>query len=179
MARPKDFWVDLIKGENPVRPWDKLILGGDVWPGILAQFTPEVSLGYDVSKFMTSFNSTDGPSYKIRITDKGYDPAKIKAVLQLWDIDQWEDAKILLPKYSPKTTSKTRTAYDIIHPACALLGIKSVIITRISPPMPVGQTLLLEMDMVQWFEGTPFKTTRPSGGALPTFFAQPPDTGPR
>lgn len=174
-----DFWIDYLKGQNPIRPWDKLVLGKDVWPGILQKFTPVASLGYDVSKFMVSFNSTDGPSYKVRITDKGYEPALIQATLQIWTVEQYADLKLLLPLYSPKTTSKTRTAYDITHPACALLGVKSVILTKVSVPLPVAQTLLIDFDMVQWFEGTPFKTTRPSGGALPTFFAQPPDTGPR
>lgn len=174
-----DFWIDYLAGQNPIRPWDKLILGGDVWPGILSQFTPVASLGYDVSKFMVSFNQQTGPTYKVRITDKGFDPALIKAVLQVWTVEQYADLKLLLPEYTPKTTSRTRTAYDITHPSCSLMGIKSVILTRVSVPLPVGQTLMVEFDMVQWFEGTPFKTTRPSGGALPTFFAQTPDTGPK
>jgi hypothetical protein len=168
-----DFWIDYLKGQNPIRPWDKLILGGDIWPGILAQFTPEVSLGYDVSKFMSAFDAKNGPTYKIRITDKGYEPAKLRAVLQVWTVEQWADLKAVLPKYSPKQTSKTRNAFDITHPACSVLGVKSVIVTRISPPLPINQTLLLEIDMVQWFEGTPFKTTRSSGGALPTFTVDP------
>lgn len=160
-----DFWVDYLKGMTPIRPWDKLVLGNYVWPG-LAIVEPSVKLSFEVAKQNTQTDASQPPAYKIRIADKGYEPAQIRALLQVWTVDQWADLKALLPKFSPKTNSKTRDAYDISHPATTLLGIKSVIVNSIAVRSPVNQTLYVEFEMTQWFTGLPFKVVRPNGGPL-------------
>lgn len=160
-----DFWVDYLKGMNPIRPWDKLVLGGYTWPGI-AIVEPSVKLSFDVAKQNTQTNAAMPPEYKLRIADKGYDPGGVRALLAVWTVEDWADLKALLPKFSPKTTSKTRDAYDISHPATTLLGIKSVIVNEITVRSPVNQTLYVEFVMTQWFSGLPFKVVRPNGGPL-------------
>lgn len=163
-----DFWVDERKGESPIRTWDKLILGGVTWPGICT-IEPGVTLGVDVVKLITNINAiseTSPPIYKARLSDKGYNPATARALVAVWEKDQWEDLEETAAKFSPKQTSKIRDAYDILHPSTAVLGIDSVIITGLRLRHPVNQTLVCEIELLQWFPSMPFKKVRPNGGAL-------------
>lgn len=192
MALDSDFWIDLLKGESPIRVWDKLTLGGITFPG-LCKIETGTSLELDVAKFIKKGQSaTDPPIYNIRLTDRGYAPGDVRAMIAIWEQDQWEDMKETLPKFSPRTGSDDkgkpngpsgpvatraksqqqqnlagRDAFDIVHPATALLGISSVLVRGVRILPIEEQTLVVVMDMIQYF---PTRTDWPrpvhtSGGA--------------
>lgn len=181
-----DFWVDLTKGESVVRVWDKLTLGGITFPGLCSLQT-SVGLDLEVAKYQLAPPSGSNPAkFQISLTDKGYAPGSVQAIVQIWDQDQWEDMKETLPKFSPRSGAKTsgplgapginqksallsakgRDAFDIAHPATALLGIDAVIINRVSVMPIVEQTLFVQLEMTQYFPQTGQRVLHSSGGAL-------------
>ena len=161
-----DYWVDLLKGESPIREWDKLILGDVTWPG-LCTFEPSISMGVDVAKLNTNPNAKDDPpKFEARLVDKGYNPGDLRAIVSVWEQDQWEDLKETMRIFRPSPSGKITDAYDILHPATALLGITTVIIIGIAVRHPINQTLSVELTMKQWFPRLPHKTTRPNGGPI-------------
>lgn len=186
-GRDTDFWIDLNKGESPIRVWDKLILGGVVFPGLCRISGSGVGAGVDVAKYQVKAPSgTDPAQFDITLTDKGYNPGTLRATIEVWDVDQWEDFKETLPQFSPRTGTKYgsglagsqaafaknakvkgRDAFDIVHPATALLGIDSVIVLNVSVPEVMDQTLVTVIDMMQYFPATGIRNLR-SGGAAAT-----------
>lgn len=186
MALDSDFWVDLKKGESPIRIWDKLTLGGITFPGI-AGVECSVGLDLEVAKYQTRLPAGTQPAqFQIGLVDKGYAPGDVRAFIQVWTLDQWEDLKETLPKFSPRSgdkqgsalggtpnnpsaktaNAKGRDAFDISHPATALLGISSVIVKKISLPMIMDQTLIVTMDMIQYFPQAGVRVLHSSGGAI-------------
>lgn len=162
------FWVDQIKGDSVLRAWDQLVLGGETFPG-LCQIEPSVELSVDVVKWVTNPNSIDEnnpPKYEARLVDKGYGPGRLRATVAVWTPDQWRDLQDVLPRYTPKEAQDIRDAFDILHPATKLIGITSVLVTKVTLRPPVMQTLYVELEMLQWFPRSPFKKVRPNGGAL-------------
>lgn len=159
------FWVDMKKGESPIRQWDKLVLGGVVWPG-LCKIWPVKELAVDVSKQKDSKGKPKSPT----LTDNGYNPSKVKAVVQVWEQKDWERLEVILGQCAPKQGSTVRDAYVIIHPATTLLGIKSVIITGVSVNPPEEQTLSIELTLLEYFPETAppatAKKVHSSGGPL-------------
>ncbi len=197
MANDSDFWIDLKKGESPIRLWDKLTLGGITWPGLCLVETG-VGLDIDVAKFPTKLASGTSPAqFQITLTDNGYAPGDVNAIVQIWTQEQWEDLQETLPKFSPRSgnqqgssignsnprlsvlpvsnpnaksiAAKGRDAFDIVHPATALLGIDSVIVKRIRL-LPISeQTLFVQLEMLQYFPQTGRKLTHSSGGPVVGF----------
>jgi len=181
-----DFWVDLTKGESVVRVWDKLTLGGITFPG-LASVQASVGLDLEVAKYQLALpDGTNPAKFQISLTDKGYAPGTVQAIIQIWDKDQWEDMKDTIPKFSPRSGDKTsgslgaagvnqksallsakgRDAFDIVHPTTALLGIDAVIVTKVSL-MPIAeQTLFVQLEMTQYFPQTGHRVLHSSGGAM-------------
>lgn len=151
-----EHWID---PENPESVWDKLYLGGETWPG-LASVEPIQQRAIAVAK-----KRGKEPT----LTDNGYDPGEVKAVLQIWTAEQWAELKVLIPRFSPRKNDTVRTPLDIWHPTTSLLGIDSVVIRHIAPRQPVNQIMLFEINMVQWFPETTRgsrSTGRSDGGSL-------------
>lgn len=162
------YWTDEVKGESVLRAWDKLVLGDYQFPGIW-QIEPTAALGVDVAKWITNQNSIDEdnpPKFEARLVDKGFDAGRMRATGQVWTSEQWRDLQDVLPRFTPKESSDIRDAFDILHPATKLLGIESVLVTKVTLRPPVMQTLIIEMELLQWFPRSPFKKVRPNGGAL-------------
>ncbi len=190
MARDTDFWIDLNKGESPIRVWDKLTLGGVTFPGI-CQVECAVDLDISVEKFRKTLPSGTTPSkFLTSMIDGGYNPGKVRATIIIWEKDQWEDMKETLPKFSPvsgdkymsadtaellaldgasptrsKATGKGRDAFDISHPATHLLGISTVIVKGVAIPPVIDQTFTVIMDLWQYFPETPFARNQYTKGA--------------
>jgi hypothetical protein len=161
-----DFWVDTVRGESPLRPWDQLQLGTVILPG-LWQVTPAAKISFDVAKQNTNIaNPTAPPKFRITITDKGYEPAQVKARGAIWTLEDWNVLQKVLPQIAPKKTTSTRSAWDIVHPATKLLGIDQVIINGVTVNPPVNQTLIVDIDMTQYFPQTKIFILHSSGGPL-------------
>jgi hypothetical protein len=163
-AEGDDYWVDTIQGEDVLRPWDKLVLGGNgaswTFPG-LWQLEPKVSIGFDVAKILTNAGNSAAtppqpPEFDIRLTPKGYDPATINVTGEIWTAADWQTLKSLLPQVSPcKGNTSAPRAFDLTHPACNLLGIDQIIITSVGFPRIVDQTLTIQMTFLQYFPQGP------------------------
>lgn len=193
-----EFWVDEKKGESVIRVWDQLTLGGITFPG-LCMIEAGTKLEIIPNKYLQKeARGTTPAQYQISLSDKGYAPGRVKATIQIWTKEQWEDLEETLPKFTPRwgtkqgsgigTTQeevgvsagalslsqnakrkpdvKGRDAFEIIHPSCALLGIDAVIVTDVLLPAIVGQTLTVQMDMIQYFPQTGIKKLYSSGGDL-------------
>ncbi len=176
-----NFWIDLRKGDSVITAWDKLKLGGVVFPG-LCQIAPEVSCETDIAKWLKKLATKTTPAeFIITLTDKGYVPGIVRATIMVWEEDQWEDLKETLPQFSPRkkaftaladdaTATRTkgagRDAFDITHPATALLGIDSVIVTKVGLPQLIDQTLYVDMSFMQYYPQTGHRVLHSSGGSL-------------
>lgn len=91
------------------------------------------------------------------------------------DVGESAGALSLSPNAKRKPNVKGRDAFEIIHPACALLGLDAVIVTEVILPPIVGQTLTVQMNMIQYFPQTGKRNLYSSGGDLsPEDFDVPP-----
>jgi hypothetical protein len=167
-----EFWINTEKLESPIRAWDKLTLGGITFPGIV-RLSTGVNITLEPNKVQTKAASGDKPAqFAISLADRGYNAAKVRATIEVWTKEQWEDLEETLPKFTPRTGEKQgssiggtannpnaqrtkgikgRDAFDIVHPATALLGITAVIVEAVSLPEIVDQTLVVTLDMLQYF----------------------------
>lgn len=188
-----EFWVDEAQGESVVRSWDKLQLGNIVFPGI-ARVDIGVGLDIQPSKVLEAeAQGTNPAKFKIGLTDNGYQPARVKATIEIWDRDQWEDMKETLPKFTPVSGDKqgssiggnssllgtdrrnprakrlagsARDAFDILHPAANLLGVNHVIVNFVTIQPIAQQTFTVVLDMIQYFPQTGRRVLHGGGGPL-------------
>lgn len=178
-----DFWVEENSG------WDKLTLGGITFPG-LARVRGEVGVGISPNKYRTSEATQDRPAqFKLTLTDQGVDAGTLSVELRIWEEDHWEDIKETLPKFIPRNGDfqgseivgisvnnvvlsqaarrseniTGRDAFDISHPMVKLLGIKSVVIRKISISPVEGQVLSINFDMLQYFPPSTYPRTTHGG----------------
>jgi hypothetical protein len=136
-----DFW---IRDDQAFTRWDKLLLGGKVFPGV-AQLEPMQQRAIGVAKRR---------GREPTLTDNGYDPGQLKASVRVWEESQWVELQDLVPQFSPRKNDTIRTPYEIYHPATELLGIDVVTITSISVKPPEAGVLVCEIAMIQWFPET-------------------------
>lgn len=140
------FWV--VPGEDGSL-WDFLYLGDRVWPGI---WSVKLSKSRSVDK--AKANSKDGYT----LTNKGYQGAPLTATGRLWLSTQLDDLQGFIAKYDPEF-GKIAEPLDIYHPACEILTLDRVFISKISldPPGPGAKYTTIGIEMDQWF-----KTTKPA-----------------
>ena len=157
---PGDFWVNdfgppLIPTKFDITNWDKMYLGPNPapWPGIV-QIEASVQLETEAVHITDplTFNSPlPLQTQSIQLIDKGYSPAKVRALIAIWDRIDWITLQAFIASVSPDTTAKYRPAYSIKHPATFLLGIDLVIVDGFRVLPPEEQTLYVELSMTQWF----------------------------
>lgn len=177
-AKADDYWVDTQVGDDVIRPWDKLILGGTPFPG-LWKVAPSTSISFEPNKILKNPGSTKqgiGPKFKIVLTPKGYNPATIIAKGEIWTGADWKTFKKAIATIAPKKTNDSAPrAFAISHPGCAVLGIDQVIITNVGLPDIVNQTLLIQITMMQYFPQGPVYTTYGNYGSAKLPPATPPN----
>ena len=151
------------------------------FPG-LWQLEPKVSIGFEVAKRLLNPNGVAAnpplpPKFDIRLQPKGYNPATVSATGEIWTANDWQTLKTYLPNISPKKGNTAQPiAWNINHPMCALLGIDQVIVTDISAPRIVDQTLTIQISMLQYFpQGRIF--INPYGNAGGTNIGSTPNAG--
>lgn len=105
--------------------WDRVVLGGNVLPGICS-VRATAARAVD-KKRGAGFNGA-------RVTVQGYDPQPVEIHVRLWTPEQWDYWQALHPLFFDRAKKKTIEALDIYHPSLALLGINSVVVSRISSP---------------------------------------------
>lgn len=169
---PGDFWVNdlhppLIPTGFDLTNWDKMYLGPipKAWPGVV-KIEASVMLNTDVVKY-TDESTKDLPlaqqTQKVFLVDKGYDPARIRATIMIWDRFSWLSLKTFMASVSPAVTSLVRPYYKLSHPAARLLDISDVIVDGFVVHPPEEQTLFVEVLMTQWFPYLVSKNIRDGG----------------
>ncbi len=180
---PGDFWVNdlhppLIPTSFDVTNWDKMWLGPipKAWPGIV-KIEASVSLETEAVHY-TEPATVSLPlllqQQKIQLIDKGYNPAKVRATIAIWDRLSWISLRAFMASVAPDVTSRIRPSYGIQHPATALLGIDLVIVDGFVVHPPEEQTLLVEVLMTQWFSYLTSKNVL-NGGAIASIAPTPPN----
>jgi hypothetical protein len=113
-------------------PWDVVFIGGDPLPGI-CEVKGIAQLEVDKKKAKGTNGST--------ITVSGYQPGPFEVSVTVWTSDQWDFLQAWIDKFwieqqavRPSKTTVPPVAFDIDHPGCALLGIRTCVIEGISMP---------------------------------------------
>lgn len=171
---PGDFWVNdlyppLIPTGFDLTNWDKMFLGPlpKAWPGVV-KIEASVVLDTEARKY-TDEATKNLPlaqqTQKVFLVDKGYEPARIRATIAIWDRISWLSLKAFMASVSPAVTKLVRPYYTLRHPAAALLDISSVIVDGFVVHPPEEQTLYVEVLMTQWFPYLVNKNIRDGGAA--------------
>jgi hypothetical protein len=117
--------------------WDTVTIGGYTLPGI-------ASVKGDVTRRVETANvvGEDGT----RATDLGYGGAQVTVTLQLWrqaDLDAYvQIAEHIRPRLGGKPD-----ALDVLHPALAAVGIRSLIVFRLGLPEKTQQKGVYEVQI--------------------------------
>jgi hypothetical protein len=182
---PGDFWVNdlgppLIPTGFDVTNWDRMYLGPipKAWPGIV-KIEASVNLNVEAVNYTTQATAALAPILQVKETflvDKGYEPAKVRATIAIWDRISWLSLRAFMASVAPDVTKAVRPYYNIRHPATALLGIAAVIVDGFVVHPPEDQTLFIEIMMTQWF---PYLTSKNvlDGGSVAAVAAQAPNPG--
>lgn len=146
------FWV--VPGEEGSL-WDFLYLGDRVWPGI---WSVKLSKSRSVDK--AKANTQDGYT----LTNRGYQGAPLTATGRMWTSNQLDTLQSFIAKYDPEF-SKIAEPLDIYHPACEILTLDRVFISKMAldPPGPGAKYTTLTLEMDQWFKPTQIKKAKPVG----------------
>ncbi len=140
IATGLQFWTE------PDNDWDKLVLGGTVWPGVIADISGDaVARKLDIKKSKGSDKAT--------IKDEGNTNAKFKVTLTIWTEAQWRELQALIPDVHPRRKGGDRRPLQIINPQINLLGINEAYL--ISIPIPKldrfkGGPLSFTMGFLEW-----------------------------
>jgi hypothetical protein len=144
------YWVGSDADETA---WAACWLGDDYLPG-------------------RSIVTADGPRYEVdvqkgksadgaRLKDVGFQPGTCTIELTIFTREQWEAWLQVLPRISPSKPGGIRRPLQIVHPEPNLVGIQTVVITKIKgqPPTAKGGKVYT-IDCLQWFPSV--KATKPT-----------------
>lgn len=130
--------------EDPGNPWDKLILGNNVMPGVWAVVSGVAELEIDSKK-------TKGKD-RARVKPLGLLPPKIQAKGQLVTRADWEALQKIMPDLQPRKPGGPKFALKIYHPAAAIIGVNMVIVERFRSPEINNGICEITIDLVDWTE---------------------------
>jgi len=130
--------------EDAGAPWDKLILGDNVMPGVWSVINGAAELEIDTKK-------TKGHD-KARVKPLGLLPPKIQAKGQLISREDWESLQKIMPDIQPKKPGGPKFAMKIYHPAAAFMGLTSVIVERVRSPEISNGICEITLDLIDWTE---------------------------
>lgn len=132
--------------------WDRVVLDGQVLPGLGRVVPKGAGSGLDVRKAPKSHYSA--------LVDQGYEPCKGTLELTVGfegtssgygsAEDQWTALATFIEKVRPKRAQK-RHAFAVSHPHFKLFGISRVYVTRVGPLEGEGPgTRTIKIDWVEY-----------------------------
>lgn len=130
--------------EDEGAPWDKLILGDNVMPGVWSVVNGQAELEIDTKKTKDKDRA--------RVRPLGLLPPKIQAKGQLVSREDWEALQRIMPDIQPKKPGGPKFALKIYHPAAALIGLTNVIVERVRSPEINNGVLEITLDLIDWTE---------------------------
>ena len=151
--------MTLSHWDDPDAPWDRLMLGGHVMPGIWEITSGECARQVDHKKT----KDKDGA----RIQDMGLLPPRMSARGRMCSVEDWEMLQQIMPDIHPKKKGGLKFPLSIFHPAVALLGVSQVYVERVRPPEIKDGILELAIDMIEW-------TSDPKATKVKKTSAEPP-----
>lgn len=130
--------------EEPANPWDKVSLGPYTLPG-LVKVTVIRERKLDKKKPPGTHGAT--------ITDQGYNPAEVEIKQLIWKPSHWTKMQDIWATIEPAPSKVDASPLDIIHPAAAIRGVKSVYVERIDGPEDgeITGTKLFTYKCTEWF----------------------------
>jgi len=134
--------------EDAGSPWDKLVLGDNVMPGIW-----EINGG--VCERQVDHKKTKDKD-KAVIKDLGLLPPRLQAKGRLYSREDWEALQKIMPDIHPRKAGGPKFPLKIYHPAAAIMGVSTIYVERIRPPEIDNGVLSFSIDMIEWTE-TPKK----------------------
>lgn len=166
-------WINSLT-DNSGSLWDKLRLGGIIFPG---KWSGKVSKKRELD--IVKVRRLDG----VRILDNGYFGTAMSYTGTLWTPDQWDTFQTILPTFDPQRPGGGRSPLDYYHPAGAVLGVGTVYIVEIGIAEPSNGMLTIPLELLQWYPRPKpfvqgFAGTRQSGAPLnPADFKVTPPSG--
>jgi hypothetical protein len=130
--------------EDEGQPWDKLILGDNVMPGVWAIVSGDCSRQVDHKKTKNKDKAV--------IKDLGLLPPRLQAKGKLCTREDWEALQQIMPDINPRKAGGPKFPLKIYHPAAAILGVSTIYVERIKPPEIDNGVLTFEIDMIEWTE---------------------------
>jgi hypothetical protein len=130
--------------EDEGQPWDKLILGDNVMPGVWTVTNGVAELQIDSKK--------SKGNDKARIKPLGLLPPKIQAKGQIVSREDWEALQKIMPDLQPRKPGGPKFALKIYHPAAAIIGLTSVIVERFRAPEINNGVCEITIELVDWTE---------------------------
>jgi hypothetical protein len=106
--------------------WDRVILGGLTLPGLCKVEGLKSPARWDIKEAP----GTDGATE----TYKGYTPASLTIRVTIWTEEQWMTIQPMIEALRPRPGKQTPKPFDIVHPATAARGIRSVIVMDVEGP---------------------------------------------
>jgi hypothetical protein len=143
--------------EDDGDPWDKLILGDNVMPGVWTITGGECARQVDHKKT----KSKD----KALIKDLGLLPPRLQIKGRMASrlpngepTGHWEALQKIMPDINPRKAGGPKFPLKIYHPAAAIIGVNTIYVERIRPPEVNANGILeMQLDVIEWTE-TPKKT---------------------
>lgn len=140
LATGLQFWTE------PDNDWDRLVLGGTVWPGVVIDISGDaVARKLDIKKAKGSDKAT--------IKDEGNTNAKFSVTLSIFTDTQWQELQERIAEVHPRRIGGDRRPLQVINPQINLLGINEAYLISIPIPKldrPKGGPLEFTLGFLEW-----------------------------
>jgi hypothetical protein len=152
--------MDLEGGAS--NPWDKVILGGQVLPGLC-----KVKIGREHKLNVKESAGTHGAD----VTDQGYKVAQVTITWTIWAPSHWDLAQDVLVNIEPPpkgTPLYQWPKFPILNPVCQSRGVNDVGIKAIDGPDDgsVKGTKAITLHCLHWHKPNKQTATNTPQGAL-------------
>lgn len=126
------FWAPLTGTSGPVYSdtgYDLALFGSTQVPGVV-EVSVTAERGLDEQKAAGRHGAT--------LIFRGRKPVRAEMRVRLWTPEQWTAMQTLLGEIYPQGGTGTPKAFDVTHPALALLKVGQMAVVSVSAPKPTG-----------------------------------------
>ena len=116
---------DELSYDQPPNPWDVCVIGPVTLVGIVEVHVVR-ERKIDIKKSPGTHGATE--------TDQGYAPAEIEIKQTIWKPSHFQQMQGVWGVLEPEPSKQDATPLDIMHPATAMRGVKSIYIQKIEGP---------------------------------------------
>lgn len=124
MSQKVPYW------ESAPLLWDTVIIGGLKMPGIARV---SGGIGRKINTQAIPGDESGGTQ-----TDLGYDGGRATITLKFWTQEHLDTFGLFADKYRPKKDEEKPAPLDVIHPALAVVGMRSLTLEKLGLPEPTS-----------------------------------------